>query len=288
MTTKQTILVTGATGKQGGALARLLLSRGHAVRALTRKPDSAPARALEQAGATIVSGTLDERASVERALAGATAVFAMSTPFEAGTEAETKQGVNVADAAKATGAFLLYTSVGAADKQTGIPHFESKWAVEQHIASIGARAAVIAPVYFMSNAFLFGTDQLKQGVYATPLTPGRKLAQIAVEDIGAAAASILEAPERHVGKRYDLAGDEPTGEQVAAILSEAVGKPYQYFQVPMPAIRQMSEDLALMYEWFERVGYTYDPEALRRAFPDVSWTSYRDWAKQQDWASILA
>ena len=285
---KQTVLVTGATGKQGGALAAQLLARGHAVRALTRKPESPAAKKLAAAGATTVQGSLDDRAAMDRAAAGTTAVFSMGTPFEAGEAAEVKQGITVADAAKAAGAFLLYTSVGAADKKTGIPHFESKWKVEEHIAKIGAKAAVIAPVYFMSNAFAFGTDQLKNGVYATPLTPGRKLAQIAVEDIGAAALSVLEAPERYVGKRYDLAGDDLTGEEVTAILSEAIGRKYSYFQVPMEMIRKMSEDLALMYEWFERVGYTFDAAALRRDFPDVKWTSFATWAKAQDWKALLA
>ncbi len=287
-TTKQTVLVTGATGKQGGALAHRLLERGHGVHALTRKPDSDAAKALVKKGATVVQGDLADRASVDRALAGATAVFSMSTPFEAGEAAETAQGVTVADAAKAAGAFLLYTSVGGADKKTGIPHFDSKWKVEQHIQQIGARAAVIAPVYFMSNAFAFGVDQLKKGVYGSPLSPTRKLAQIAVEDIGEVALAVLENPARYEGKRYDIAGDDLSGEQVAAILSKAIGKPTAYFQVPMQAIRSMSEDMALMYEWFEKVGYTFDAAALRKDFPEVPWTSYAAWAQKQDWKSLLA
>jgi uncharacterized protein YbjT (DUF2867 family) len=287
--TKQTILVTGATGKQGGALAHRLLERGHAVRALTRKPESDAAKALAAKGATLVQGDLSDRASIDRALAGATSVFSMSTPFEAGEAAETLQGVTVADAAKAAGAFLLYTSVGGADKKTGVPHFESKWKVEEHIAKIGARATVIAPVYFMSNALMFGgAEQLKKGVYGSPLTPTRKLAQVAVEDIGAVALAVLETPERYVGKRYDLAGDDLSGQEVVAILGEAIGKPYTYFQVPMQAIRSMSEDMALMYEWFEKVGYTFDPAALRKDFPEVQWTSFATWAGKQDWAKILA
>src|SRR5688572_4218083 len=143
MSQAKVVLVTGATGKQGGAVARRLLARGHKVRALTRDVGSAAAKALAGAGAELVAGTLAERASVERALAGADALFAMSTPFEAGVEAETAQGANAADAAKSTGAYLVYTSVGSADRATGIPHFESKFVVEQHIRAVGAKAAIL-------------------------------------------------------------------------------------------------------------------------------------------------
>ncbi|HEY3447585.1 MAG TPA: NmrA family NAD(P)-binding protein, partial [Myxococcales bacterium] len=156
MTKLLEVLVTGATGKQGGAVAHRLLERGHRVRALTRRLDSPAARALAEEGATLVQGTLDDRASLDRAIGGVDAVFSMTTPFEAGIEAEICQGKTTADAAKAAGAFLVFTSVGSADKKTGIPHVESKRAVEEHIARIGARAAILRPVYFMENAIAFG------------------------------------------------------------------------------------------------------------------------------------
>ncbi|MFO0635097.1 MAG: NmrA/HSCARG family protein [Nannocystaceae bacterium] len=276
-----TILVTGATGKQGGAVARGLLRHGHTVRAFTRKADSAAAKALADAGAQIVVGALEDRAALDRAIAGADAVFAMGTPFEQGPEVEVQQGLNAADAAKAAGAYLVYTSVGSADRATGIPHFDSKYRVEQHIRSIGARAAIIAPVYFMDNAY-FTADQLRAGVYATPLTPSRKLAQIAVDDIAACAVAALEDPAKFAGTRHDLAGDEVSGEDAVAILSRVTGRPFSYFQVPMEMIRQrMGEDGALMYEWFESTGYAVDRAALAAAFPTVSWTSFEAWARRQ-------
>src|SRR5437016_4263528 len=148
---KLSVLVTGATGKQGGHVARLLLKKGYNVHALTRKPDSPGAKALASLGAKIVAGDLNDRASVERAAEGVDAIFAMSTPFEAGTEVEVKQGVNVVDAAEAKGKYLVYSSVGGANRNTGIPHFESKWRVEQQITKVGLDAAVLGPVYFMEN-----------------------------------------------------------------------------------------------------------------------------------------
>jgi len=280
---KSKVLVTGVTGKQGGAVARRLLARGHAVRGLTRNVGSDAAKAIASAGGELRQGDLLDRASIDAALEGMDAVFSMTTPFEKGMETETRQGITVADAAKAAGAFLVYTSVGGADRATGIPHFDSKYEVEKHIRSIGARAAIIAPVYFMENA-KFTQDQMSQGVFATPLSPDRKLAQIAVADIAACAVSVLEHREKYEGKRYDIGGDELSGNEAAAILSKVKGKPFKYFQVPMEMIKKrMGDDGAKMYEWFERVGYTLDLAALRRDFPDVTWTSFEAWAREQTW-----
>ena len=282
------VLVTGATGKQGGHVARLLLKRGHNVHAFTRVTDSPAARKLAELGAKIVTGDLSDRASVGRAVEGADAIFAMSTPFEAGIEAETKQGLTVADAAKAKGKYLVYTSVGSANKNTGIPHFDSKWRVEQHIVKIGAEATIIAPVYFMENVIAFGKQQLQEGFYATPLRSARKLAQVALDDIATFAVLTLENKGRFIGKRIDLASDDLTGGQVAEILSRIIGKPIKYFQVPDENIRRMTEDMAKMYEWFEHIGYSVDTAALRRDYPEVGWHTYEAWAKEQDWKQILS
>jgi uncharacterized protein YbjT (DUF2867 family) len=191
------------------------------------------------------------------------------------------------DAAKAAGAHLVFSSVGSANRQTGVPHFDSKYEVEEHIARIGARATVLAPVYFMENLY-FGKDQLAKGIYATPLSPTRGLAQVAVADIGAVAVRLLEDPGRFAGKRFDLGGDELAGNDVVAILSRVTGRRFTYFQVPLDLIRQrMGEDAVKMYEWFDRVGYTVDRAALRREFPDVAFHDFESWAKAQDWNTLL-
>lgn len=285
----RTVLVTGATGKQGGAVVRRLLDRGHAVRALTRNPNSAGATALSRFGVELAAGSLDDREALGRALSGVDAVFAMSTPFEAGMEAETRQGVTMAAAAKAAGVHLVYTSVGSADRKTGIPHFESKYRVEQYIATIGVPATIVAPVYFMDNATVFTRDQLKAGVYAIPMSPTRKLAQIAVADIAAFAVLAIESPERFRGKRFDIAGDEVSGLEAVEILSRVSGRTFSYFQVPLEMIRErMGEDGATMYEWFERVGYRVDIAGLRRDHPEVGWHSFEAWAEAQDWKGLFS
>jgi len=287
MAKELTVVVTGSTGKQGGAVARGLLERGHKVRAVTRDPNSSQAKSLANAGATLVAASLEDTAAITKALEGATSLFAMSTPFEGGTQAETLQGISAADAAKAAGVHLVFTSVGSANRQTGVPHFDSKYEVEKHIVRIGVRATVLAPVYFMENLY-FGKEQLAKGIYATPLPPTRQLAQVAVADIGAVAVRLLEDPGRFAGKRFDLASDDLTGNDVVAILSRVTGRSFTYFQVPLDVIRQrMGEDAAKMYEWFNRVGYTVDRAALRHEFPDVAFHDFEYWSKTQDWNALL-
>src|SRR5260221_1183749 len=176
MAQELTVVVTGSTGKQGGAVARGLLERGHEVRAVTRDPSSSQAKSLASAGATLVAASLEDTAAITKALEGATSLFAMTTPFGGGTEAETRQGVAAADAAKAAGVHLVFTSVNSANRQTGVPHFDSKYDVEKHIAKIGVRATIVAPAYFMEN-LSYGKEQLSKGIYAATLPPGRTLAQ---------------------------------------------------------------------------------------------------------------
>lgn len=287
MSEKLAVVVTGATGQQGGAVAKSLLERGHEVRAVTRNVDSAKARELASAGATLVRASLEDTAALTKALEGATSLFAMTTPFEGGTEAETRQGISAADAAKAAGVHLVFNSVGSANRQTGVPHFDSKYEVEKHIARIGVRATVLAPVYFMENLY-FGREQLAKGVYAAPLPPARPLAQVAVADIGAVAVRLLEDPGRFAGKRLDLGGDELSGNEVVAILSRVTGRPFTYFQVPLDVIRQrMGEDSVKMFEWFDHVGYTFDRATLHRDFPGVAFHDFESWAKAQDWNALL-
>ena len=281
-----TVVVTGSTGKQGGAVARALLERGHTVRAVTRDPNSSQAKALAKAGATIVAASVEDAAAITKALEGATSLFAMTTP-SGGTEAETRQGVGAADAAKAAGVHLVFTSVGSANRQTGIPHFDSKYEVEKHIARIGVRATILAPVSFMEN-LSFAKEQLAKGIYAAALPPTRALAQVAVADIGAVAVRVLEEAKRFTDKRFDLASDELTGNEALAILSRVTGRVFTYYQIPLHVIRQrMGEDAARMYEWFDRVGFTVDRAALRREFPDVAFHDFESWAKTQDWNALL-
>jgi uncharacterized protein YbjT (DUF2867 family) len=286
MAQELTVVVTGSTGKQGGAVARGLLERGHKVRAVTRDPNSSQAKLLANAGAVLVGASLEDTSAISNALQGATSLFAMTMP-SGGTDAETRQGIAAADAAKAAGVHLLFTSVGSANRQTGIPHFDSKYEVEKHIAKIGVRATILAPVSFMENLY-FIKDQLAKGIYASALPPTRPLAQVAVADIGAVAVRVLEDAGRFTGKRFDLASDELTGNDALAILSRVTGRRFNYYQVPLDVVRQrMGEDAVRMYEWFDRVGFAVDRAALRREFPAVAFHDFESWAKTQDSNALL-
>jgi uncharacterized protein YbjT (DUF2867 family) len=288
MTVKRSVLVAGATGQQGGAVARALLSRGHAVKALTRKPDSAAAQRLASTGADIVVGDLGDAASIVRAARGVDTMFLMGNTYEAGHQAETEQGIIATDAAKAAGVgHLIYSSIADTNKKTGIPHFESKYLVEQHIAGVGIPYTISGPVAFMENIVApWSVGALRQGTYAFALPPTRPLQLISVADIGAFVAALAERREQVFGKRYDIAGDELSGEEQAKVLSKAIGRTINYQEIPIAAARQQSEDTALMFEWFDRVGYDADIAALHREFPEVRWHSYADWAREFDWSVL--
>ncbi|TGQ29591.1 NmrA/HSCARG family protein [Mesorhizobium sp. M00.F.Ca.ET.216.01.1.1] len=288
MTTKRSVLVTGATGQQGGAVARALLSRGHRVKALTRKLDSDAARALASAGADVVSGDLGDTASVVKAASDVDTMFLMGNSYEAGMEAETRQGIIAADAAKAAGiGHLVYSSVADADKKTGIPHFESKYLVEKHVTGLGIPYTISAPVAFMENIVApWSIGALRQGTQAFAMPPKRVLQLVALADIGAFVAALVERREQVFGKRFDFAGDELSGEEQAKILSQAIGRPIAYQEIPIEAARLQSEDAALMFEWFDRVGYDADISALHRDFPEVRWHSFADWAREFDWSVL--
>jgi len=282
------ILVTGATGQQGGAVVSSLLEKGIAVRALTRNVESEKAKALASQGVQVVVGDFEHLDSLQAAAKDVTAAWFMSTPFEAGEEAETKQGMAVVDAFKAVGVpHVVFSSVGDADRQTGIPHFDSKFLIEEHLKESGLPYTITAPVYFMDNIFApWNLPSLKKGSYGMPMPGDCKLQQISVKDIGRINAEILSRPSDFAGRRINIAGDSLTAEEAAAVLSKAIGTDVAYAKVPMDAIRQMSEDFAIMFEWFITDGYTADIEALKKEFPFLQ--SMKNWAAEKDWKTLLA
>jgi len=271
------ILVTGATGQQGGSLARLLLRKKHKVYALTRNTQSSAAQDLRNRGANIVKGDLDDSDSLQRAVKDVESVFLMGTPFEDGTEGEIRRGKLMADIAKENGIeHLVYSSVANADKNTGIPHFESKYKVEQHIKNLGIPHTIIGPTFFMEN--LLGPG-LEQGQLALPLSSSSVLQQSALQNIAEFSALVFERRKPFLGKRIDIASDEVTGEQAARILSNVLGYKIRYVPVPLEQVYQANEDMARMYDWYEKVGTGIDISALHQEYPEVGWLTFRDWAK---------
>jgi uncharacterized protein YbjT (DUF2867 family) len=277
MATERTILITGITGKQGGAVARSLKGSGFKLRGMTRKPDSDHAKSFAQDGVEIVAGDLDDESSLRQAMAGAWGVFAVQNTWEAGVEKEEDQGKRQARLAREAGVeHYVYSSVGSAHKHTGIPHFENKWRIEELVRGLNFPShVVLRPVFFMENLLAPGT--LKDDTLALAVNPDTRLQMIAVDDIGRYGARAFTDAAGLNGRAIDLAGDEVTLPAAAAVLSKTLGRPITFTSVPIDQVRQFSEDAAIMFDWFNRIGYSADIPALEREF-GFKPTTLPEWA----------
>jgi uncharacterized protein YbjT (DUF2867 family) len=274
---RDVILVSGATGKQGGAVAHHLLQAGLRVRAMTRKPDGDAARALAVRGAEVVRADLDDASSLERATAGTWGVFGLQNTWEAGVVREEEQGKRLAEVARAQGVqHYVYSSVGSAHLQTGIPHFDNKARVEATVRALKFPSHVILrPVFFMEN-FIGPAFGLPEGKLRIALPPERTLQMAAVDDIGKYAARAFIRHLQLAGAEIDIASDELTMPRAAEVLTEVMGRPVKYEQQPLAEVRRFSEEYAVMLEWFDRVGYSADIGAIERNF-NIKPTRFREW-----------
>jgi uncharacterized protein YbjT (DUF2867 family) len=289
-TGKKLIVITGITGQQGGAIARELLAKGHKVRGVTRRPDSASAKEFQKLGAEIVAGDLDDAGSLERALAGAWGVFGVQNTWEAGVEREEEQGKRLAEVARRQGVqHYVYTSVGSAHRKTGIPHFDNKWRVEEKVRSLAFPSHVILrPVFFMENlASPWFLPAIQQGQLAVALKPETVVQMIAVRDIGKYGLWAFEKHAELNRREIDIAGDQLNMPAAAEVLSKVAGHPVKFFPVPIEEVRKASADYALMLEWFDRVGYDAD---IRKTSQEsgIRPTSFAEWAPTANWAPAAA
>ena len=288
----RTVLVTGATGNQGGAVTDALLEKGMTVHALVRNPSSPKAQALAERSVKLVQGDLDQQDTVQAAAMDVDAVFVLTTPFAPGVgiEGEMRQGRTVIDALKgANVAHVIYSSVSDADRMTGVPHFDSKADGERYLRESGLSATVTAPVFFSENTlFPWNLQDMKDGRFRQALPENRKLQLVSLREIGYFNAAIIERGPELAGRRFNYAGDEITPNEMTAVLARVTGRKLEYEQQPIEEVSAMSEDMALMYQWFDRVGYTADIVRLRRDYPEVGWTSFEEWASAQDWQLLLS
>jgi uncharacterized protein YbjT (DUF2867 family) len=286
MTDKQNeerlIVVTGATGKQGGAVARSLLDRGFQVRGLTRNPQKPEVQTLADQGAEVVQGDMEDRSAMDRALEGAYGVFSVQNYWETGYDGEVQQGKIVADAAKAAGVeHFVYSSVGSAHRQTGLSHFESKWEVEEYVRDIGLPYTILRPVFFMQNWEMM-REMILGGTLAQPLDPDKPFQQVAVEDVGAFAAIAFENPDRWIGREVDLAGDEQSMTEIAETFGRVIGREVSYYQVPWDQFEeQMGEEATLNIRWINDVGYEADIAALQQEYPEL--TTFERYLRSHGW-----
>ena len=269
---KGLIAVTGATGQQGGAVARKLLVDGWKVRALTRATGKPAAQELAALGAEIVPGDMEKRSELDAAFQGAYGVFSVQNFWlpTVGFEGEVRQGKNVADAAKAAGVkHLVYSSVGAAHRGAGLKHFDSKWIIEQYIHTLGVPYTILRPAAFMEN-YNWARAQILNGVYVgRGLRPEKEVQTIAVEDIAAFTALAFADPANYLGKTIELSGDEQTESQIAETFAKVIGRPVKLEKPTPGAGRRSDEEMKAMFAFFNGEGYDADIPALRKLHPGL-------------------
>lgn len=282
------ILVTGATGKQGGAVARHLLGDGWSVRVLTRSPDKREAENLRNLGAEIVQGDLDDPASIVPAIAGVYGVFSVQQFWDKGVDVEVAEGMALADAAKKAGvSHFIYSSIGGAERKTGIPFFESKFKIETYVKKLNLKWSFVRPAYFMEN-FLSPDmiDHIYNGDLPFPLETEMSMQFVAVDDIGEMVKLMFNNPETYLGKAIEIAGDELTGSQIAETLSKAIGKTVTYREIPVESLHEISADYEMMFDWMNRRGFAADIESLKEKLPTLK--TLETWADSIRWEKKAA
>ena len=280
----QLIVVTGATGQQGGAVARHLLSKGWKVRALTRDVSKPAAKALADAGAELFRADNDDRASLDAAFQGAYGVFSVQNFWlpNVGAEGEVRQGKTIADAAKATGVqHFVYSSVGAAHRGMGQAHFATKYEIEQYLQSLGLPSTILRPVFFMEN-LNWTRPQITNGTYTgIGLRPDKGLQLIAVDDIGAFAALAFENRQEYLGKTIELAGDELTEPQIAEAFTKVIGRRITLAAPQIPEGASPTPEQIAMFQFFNGQGYDADILALRKIYPPLK--TFEQWLRATGW-----
>ncbi|NWF64939.1 MAG: NmrA/HSCARG family protein [Chloroflexi bacterium] len=276
---KKIIAVTGATGQQGGAVARKLLAEGWQVRALTRDVNKPAAQELKALGAEIVAGDLDNRAELDAAFKGVYGVFSVQNFWlpNVGAEGEIRQGKLVADAAKAAGVrHLVYSSVGGADRAPGVRHFESKWEIEKYIQSLNIPFTILRPVAFMDN-YNWSRAYILSGTFTIfGLRADKTLQIIAAEDIGVFAALAFADPNEYLGKTLEIAGDELTEPQIAETLAKVIGRP-----VNIAKKEENDQEMNAMLRFFNGEGYTANIPALRKVHPGL--LNFEQYLRKNGW-----
>ncbi|MFJ7214726.1 NmrA/HSCARG family protein [Amycolatopsis sp. NPDC098790] len=286
------VLVTGATGKQGGATARALLKAGVPVRALVRNPEKA--QDLRAAGAEVVPGDLYDPASLAPAMKDVRGVFSVQMPDLTNLEGDSEwvQGRNLVDAARDAGVpQFVHTSVSGAGQHRSVPgwaegrwtsmehYMETKTAIQDRVRDAGfAHWTLLKPGFFMEN-FLPPSFLLPHGRLVTTIKPATELALVAVDDIGAAAAAAFQDPARFDGVELELASELMTMTQVAEILSRALGVELTAPDMTAEeAIAAGAPSYAVRHEWQNEVGHPARPEFARAL--GIPLTTFAEWTEK--------
>jgi len=280
------VLVAGATGRQGGAVVRHLLTKGWKLRALTRNPDSYAARKLGEQGIELTQADLDDPGSLERAARGVYGIYSVQDFWTVGARREVQQGKNLADAAKKVGVeHFVYSSVGGAERNTGITHWETKWEVEKYIRGLKLPATILRPVSFMETYHILEVEiGLLKGKLADPIRGDKPYQTIATHDIGAFAALAFERPKEFIGTELEIAGSELTNIDAAKVFSRVLNRPVKFKKLPMPLVKLfLGKEFYEMFHWFNTKGYQANIPELRRRYPEVHLHSLEEWLREDGW-----
>ncbi len=284
--TDRKVLVTGATGRQGGSVVRRLLASGWSIRALTRDPDTKAAKALADRGVELAKGDLEAPASLADAVRGVYGVYSVQDFWAVGAKREVIQGKNLADAAKKAGVtHFVYSSVGGAERNSGIDHWESKWEIEKHIRKLGLPATMLRPAAFMENYYV---DQVEIGILRgkliDPIRADKPYQTIAADDIGAFVALSFGRPQEFIGAELEIAGSELTNPQAAEVFSRVLGKRVRFQKLPMPLVRLvLGKEFYQMFRWFNTAGFQANIGELRKRYPELQLQTLEQWLYNEGW-----
>jgi len=281
----RTILVVGATGRQGGAAVRHLLSDGWYVNAISRRPYSEPALALRDMGVDVLEGDLEDSASIDRALAGAQGVFSVQDFWEHGYDGEIRQGEKLVDAAvSANIRYFVQSSMYGSDRDNHLTYSRSKYKVEQYLLESGLPFTILRPAFFMENLETAPwRDAVLGGSLELAYPANRPLYMVAADDIGGVVAQVFDDPSRYAGHRIDLVSDAITPLEMASALTNAIGREVSFRNVPAVEYRETSPAWAALFQWLACDTVHVDLRELRRIYPGL--TRFSRWASHSIFAN---
>jgi uncharacterized protein YbjT (DUF2867 family) len=278
---KLDVLVVGATGRQGGAVAYALLRAGHHVRAMTRTLAHPEANALRLRGARLAWADLDDERRLREAVDGADAVF-LVTPRSGKTSVEARHGLLVAEAAREAGVSHLVFAAGAGPGPT--PRHDPRLEVEQYIRSTQVPHTILRPAFLMENLLAdWCLDRLQQGELPLATPPGRKLQQLALAYLARFVCLVLERRDEFLNRSIALASDELSPIEMAATLARVLGHGIRYDPQRMAQLHADNDAAAAAFEWLWEGSADADVAALRRDYDEVNWHTLDGWARRQQW-----
>ena len=276
------VLVTGVTGRQGGAVARALIENGFRVRGMTRNPSSDRAAEMASLGVELIQGDFDDSTSLDAAMTGVSGIFLVTNFWEHNYDGEVRHGRNVVDAANRNGVLhLVFTSVANADQQTAIPHFDSKYEIESYIRQAGVPYTILRPVSFMEN-WEYQRERIMTGKISSPFSESTRLQQISVRDIGRFAALAFSNPESWLGRSLNIAGDEYTMREAMDLFTQVTGNLVTFERLPWDAyLKVAGKEMTIMDRWIDGTGYSADIKLVRSLLPDMM--SLEEYLRLNNW-----